>query len=31
MGRQIDAMFQGAKTPEQAWADFEAAMVRQYG
>ncbi len=31
MGRQIDAMFQGQKAPEQAWADFEAAMVRQYG
>jgi lactose/L-arabinose transport system substrate-binding protein len=31
MGRNIDAMFQGQKTPQQAWADFEAAMVRQYG
>lgn len=30
-GRQIDAMFQGQKAPEQAWNDFEAAMVRQYG
>ena len=31
MGRQLDAMFQGNKTPDQAWNDFEAAMVRQYG
>lgn len=31
MGRQMDLMFQGAKAPEQAWADFEAAMVKQYG
>jgi len=31
MGRQLDAMFQGQKAPEQAWADFEAAMIRQYG
>lgn len=31
MGRQLDAMFQGQKTPTQAWSDFEAAMVRQYG
>ncbi|MFN8926443.1 MAG: extracellular solute-binding protein [Rhodospirillales bacterium] len=31
IGRQMDAMFQGQKTPEQAWSDFEAAMVRQYG
>lgn len=31
MGRQLDAMFGGQKAPEQAWADFEAAMVRQYG
>lgn len=31
MGRQLDLMFGGSKTPEQAWADFEAAMVRFYG
>ena len=27
MGRQLDLMFKGDRTPEQAWADFEAEMV----
>lgn len=27
MGRQLDIMFKGDRTPEQCWADFEAEMV----
>jgi ABC-type glycerol-3-phosphate transport system substrate-binding protein len=27
MGRQLDLMFKGDRTPEQAWADFEAEMA----
>jgi lactose/L-arabinose transport system substrate-binding protein len=27
MGRQLDLMFKGDRTPQQAWADFEAEMV----
>lgn len=31
MGRELDLMFAKSKTPEQAWADFEAEMVSVYG
>jgi lactose/L-arabinose transport system substrate-binding protein len=27
MGRQLDIMFKGDRTPEQCWADFEAEMI----
>jgi len=31
MGRELDLMFGGRKTPDQAWRDFEAEMVSVYG
>lgn len=31
IGRELDLMFAGRKTPEQAWTDFEAEMVSLYG